>query len=170
MNNTVKMILLFVGGALLIAGNAYFYFTEKAGPLSDVEFTLLDGNKITADELKGNTVLLNFWATSCEPCRKEIPELIELHQEFSKKNVKLIGVAMSHDRPDHVIAFKQKYQIPYAIALDVDSLLAQLFKVKVIPVTLLISPHGQIVYRHSGVININDLRKRITDMLPEKGA
>ena len=167
MNKTAKMVLLFVGFPLLIAGNAYFYFTEKAKQLPEVEFNLLDGKKLNLDELKGKTLLLNFWATSCEPCRKEIPELIELNQEFSSKGVKIIGVAMAHDRPDQVVAFKKHYEIPYVIALDINAAVANAFDVQVIPVTLLVSPRGQIVYRHSGVININDMRKRIAAMLPD---
>jgi peroxiredoxin len=168
MNKTVKMFLFFVGFPILIAGNAYFYFTEKTKPLPDLELTLLNGEKLSLDALQGKPVLLNFWATSCEPCRKEIPELIELYREFSTKDLKVIGIAMSHDRPDQVIAFKQDYKIPYIIALDIDSSLADAFDVPVIPVTLLLTPRGQIAYRHSGVININDMRKRIAAMLPEK--
>ena len=167
MNKTAKILLLYVGFPILIAGNAYFYFTEKAKQLPEIEFTLLDGKKLKLDELSGSPVLLNFWATSCEPCRKEIPDLIELYQEFSPKNVKVIGMAMSHDRPDHVLEFKQGYKIPYIVALDINSAVANTFDVQVIPVTLLISPRGQVVYRHKGVININDMRKRIAAMLPD---
>ena len=167
MNKTAKILLLYVGFPILIAGNAYFYFTEKAKQLPEIEFTLLDGKKLKLDGLSGSPVLLNFWATSCEPCRKEIPDLIELYQEFSPKNVKVIGMAMSHDRPDHVLEFKQGYKIPYIVALDINSAVANAFDVRVIPVTLLISPRGQVVYRHKGVININDMRKRIAAMLPD---
>lgn len=170
MNKTAKMFLLFVGFPLLIVGNAYFYFTEEAKQLPEVEFTLLDGKKLKLDELKGKTILLNFWATSCSPCRKEIPGLVDLYKEFSVKGVQIIGVAMAHDRPDQVIAFKQDYNIPYALALDINSEVAKAFDVEVIPVSILISPRGQIEYRHSGLIDINDMRKRIAAMLPDERA
>lgn len=166
MNKTIKMLLLFVAFPMLIIVNVYFYITEKAKQLPDVEFTLLNGKIQTLDELKGKTILLNFWATTCTPCRKEIPELIDLYQEFSTKGMQLIGIAMSYDRPDHVIAFQQRYNIPYSLAIDVDSAVANNFNVDAIPVTLLISPRGQIEYRHRGVINIDDMRKRIAAMLP----
>ena len=168
MNKNLKVALFITAFFLLIAGNAYFYFTEKAKQMPELEFTLLDGKKLKVTELKGKTLVLNFWATSCEPCRKEIPELIELDEEFSSKGVKIIGIAMAHDRPDQVIAFKQLYKIPYAIAMDINAAVAKAFDVNVIPVTLLVSPRGQIVYRHSGVINFDDMRKRISGMLPEK--
>ncbi|MCK5360285.1 MAG: TlpA family protein disulfide reductase [Gammaproteobacteria bacterium] len=168
MNIMARRLILFVGFPILIAGNAYFYFTEKAKQLPEVEFTLLDGNKLSLDALRGKPVLLNFWATSCEPCRKEIPELIELYREFSLSELKVIGIAMSHDRPDQVIAFKQAYKIPYDIALDINSTIASAFDVQVIPVTLLITPRGQIAYRHNGIIDLDNVRKRIAAMLPDK--
>ncbi|MFW2440250.1 MAG: TlpA disulfide reductase family protein, partial [Arenicellales bacterium] len=118
MNKIVKMLLLFVGFPVLIAGNAYFYFTEKSKQFPEVEFTLLDGNTLKSDELKGKAVLLNFWATTCAPCRKEIPDLADLYQEFSAKGLQMIGISMAHDKPDQVIAFKQSYKIPYTLAMD----------------------------------------------------
>jgi len=168
MNKTVKMLLLFVGFPILIAGNAYFYFTEKAKQLPEVEFTLVDGTTLKIDELKDKAVLLNFWATTCAPCRKEIPDLADLYQEFSAKGLQVIGVSMAHERPDQVIAFKQSYKIPYTLALDIDSAITKAFGVEVIPHTLLISPRGQIEYRHSGVINVDDMRKQIAAMLPDE--
>lgn len=169
MNKTAKLLLIFVGFPILIAANGYFYFTEKAKQAPDVAFILLDGQEMQLAQLKGKPVLLNFWATSCEPCRKEIPELIALYQAFSSKGVKFIGVAMAHDRPDQVLAFKQAFKISYPIALDTDSAIASAFDVKVIPVTLLISPRGQIVYRYKGVINMDEMRQRIAAMLPAEG-
>lgn len=169
MNKTAKLLLIFVGFPILIVANGYFYFTEKAKQAPDVGFTLLDGKEIQLTQLKGKPVLLNFWATSCEPCRREIPELIALQQEFSSGGVKFIGVAMAHDRPDQVLAFKQAFKITYPIALDTNSAIASAFDVQVIPVTLLISPRGQIVYRHKGVVNMDDMRRRIAAMLPAKG-
>ncbi|GBE07967.1 thiol-disulfide oxidoreductase [bacterium BMS3Abin11] len=81
--------------------------------------------------------------------------------------MRVVGIAMAYDRPDQVIAFKQKYQIPYTLALDLDSTAAKAFDVQAIPETILISPRGQIVYRHSGVINIENMQKRIAAMLPD---
>ena len=168
MNNTVKRFLLFVGFPVLIAGNAYFYFTEKAKLFPDITFTLIDGKKLSSGELSGEAVLINFWATTCTPCRKEIPDLINLHNEYSSKGLSVIGVAMPYDRPDHVLRFKQDYKIPYSLAIDIDSSIAARLKVEAIPVTLLISPRGKIGYRQSGVINVDEMRKRIAAMLPDE--
>jgi peroxiredoxin len=167
MNKTVKNLLLFVGFPILIAGNAYFYFAEKAKQLPELELTLISGEKLNLTGLIGKPALLNFWATSCAPCRKEIPDLVQLYKNFSSKGVQVVGIAMAYDRPDQVIAFQQKYQIPYTLAIDLDSSAAKAFDVQAIPVTILISPRGQIVYRHSGVINIDDMQKRIAAMLPD---
>ena len=168
MNATVKKMLLFVGFPILIAGNAYFYFTEEAKQLPEINLTLLDGKSLNLTELTGRPVLLNFWATTCSPCRMEIPDLINLHSEFSSKRLKVIGIAMAYDRPDQVIAFKQRYKIPYTLAMDIDSAIAKVLDVQAIPLSLLISPRGKIEYRHAGVIDVDDMRKRIAAMLPDK--
>jgi len=168
MNKTAKNLLLYIGFPILIAGNAYFYFAEKAKQLPELELTLISGDKLNLSELTGKPVLLNFWATSCAPCRKEMPDLARLHLQFSAKGVRVIGIAMAYDRPDQVIAFQQKYQIPYTLALDLDSTAARAFDVVAIPETVLISPRGQIVYRHSGVIDIKEMKKRIAAMLPDE--
>ena len=160
--------MLFVGFPVLIAGNAYFYFTEEAKQFPDIGFTLIDGSKLSAGELTGKAVLINFWATTCSPCRKEIPDLITLYNEFSSKGLRVLGVAMAYDRPDQVIRFKQDYNIPYMLALDLESSIASKLDVEAIPVSLLLTPRGQIAYRHSGVINIEDMRKRIAAMLPNE--
>ncbi len=167
MSKKFKMFLLLVGFPVLIAGNAWFYFVEQAKALPEVELTLITGEKISTATLIGKPVLLNFWATSCPPCRKEIPDLIKLHEQFSGRGVKIIGIAMAYDRPDQVIAFKQEYQIPYSIAVDLDSSAASAFDVQAIPVTILVSPRGQIVYRHSGVIDVENMQQRIAAMLPD---
>ena len=168
MNNTGKKLLLFVGFPLLIAGNAYFYFTEKAKQFPEIDFTLIDGKKLSTAEFAGKLVLINFWATTCTPCRKEIPDLINLHNEYASKGLSIIGVAMAYDRPDQVIRFKQDYKIPYPLAMDIDSSIATRLNVEAIPVTLLVSPRGQIGYRQSGVINVDDMQKRIAAMLPDE--
>lgn len=167
MNKTVKNLLLFVGFPILIAGNAYFYFEEKSKQLPELELTLLSGEKLNLDALTGKPVLLNFWATTCAPCRKEIPDLAQLYKNFSSNGVQVIGIAMAYDRPDQVIAFQQKLQIPYTLAMDLDSSAAKAFDVQAIPVTILISPRGQMVYRYSGAINMEDMQKRIAAMLPD---
>ncbi len=168
MNKTVKNLLLFVGFPILIAGNAYFYFAEKTRQLPELELTLINGDKLNLSELTGKPALLNFWATTCTPCRKEMPDLARLYRDYSAQGVRVVGIAMAYDRPDQVIAFQQKYQIPYTLALDLDSIAAKAFDVVAIPETILISPRGQIAYRHSGVIDIEDMKKRIAAMLPKE--
>ena len=167
MQKTARNFLLFIVIALLLAGNIYFYVDEKDKQAPDINFTFLDGKVLNLNSMLGKPLLLNFWATTCSPCRKEIPELAKLHEEFQPQGVRFIGIAMSHDRPDQVIKFMQQYQIPYSLSLDIDNAIANAYGVQAIPVTILISPRGQIEFQHSGVIEVNELRKRIAAMLPE---
>lgn len=133
----------------------------------EIKFVLLDGNVTTLSEIKGRPVLINFWATTCAPCRKEMPDLANLYQELSPRGLEMLGVAMSYDRPDHVLKFKQRLNIPYRISLDLDGEVAEAFSVEAIPATLLLSAEGKEVYRHLGVIDATEVRNKINQVLSE---
>jgi len=166
-DKTARNLLLAALIALLLALAFYFYLPLKKTQAPEVSFTLLDGTRISLSSMRGQPVLVNFWATSCAPCRKEIPDLAKLHREFESRGVRFIGVSMSYDRPDQVIAFKQQYQIPYALSMDLDNVISRAFAVQAIPLTLLISRSGQIVHKQHGVIKVSEIRARLAAMLAE---
>ena len=80
-------------------------------------FTLVstDGKDITLDEYKGKVVILDFWATWCGPCRKGIPDLIELQNEFGN-DIVVIGISLDTDSKENVVPFMQKIGINYPVA------------------------------------------------------
>lgn len=133
----------------------------------EIKFVLLDGSVITLSEIRDRPVLINFWATTCAPCRKEMPDLANLYREYSIQGLEMIGVAMSYDRPDHVLKFQQRLGIPYKISLDLNGEIAAAYNVKAIPATLLFSAEGKEVYRYLGVIDPAVVRNRINKVLSE---
>ena len=166
-HKTARNILLAALIVLLPVAAFYYYPPEKTTQAPEINFTLLDGTRMSLSSMRGKPVLLNFWSTSCAPCRKEIPDLAKLHREFEPKGARFIGVSMSYDRPDQIIAFRQQYQIPYALSLDIDNVISSAFAVQAIPLTLLISQSGQIVHKQHGVIKVSEIRARLAAMLAE---
>ncbi|MBI3575462.1 MAG: TlpA family protein disulfide reductase, partial [Gammaproteobacteria bacterium] len=67
--------------------------------VADTEFHLLDGRKLALKELRGQPVLVAFWATNCKPCVEELPDLIKLYNDLHPKGFELIAVAMPYDPP-----------------------------------------------------------------------
>lgn len=134
-----------------------------------VEFTLLDGARVGIKELEGKTVLINFWATSCEPCLKEIPALLQLYDELRPLGLEIIGVAMPYDPPARVVEFSLRHGISYPVALDIEGHVTRAFGgVSLIPTTFLIAPKGRIVLHRTGLLEMAQVRRTIVELLKMK--
>ena len=133
-----------------IGGAAYFSFSAKnAAP--QVTFTGLNGEKFSTASLRGKVVMVNFWATSCATCIKEMPEMVETYQKFKGKGLEFVAVAMSYDRADYVLNFVETRKLPFKVALDVKGDLANSFgDVKLTPTTFVIDKSGNIIKRYVG--------------------
>ncbi len=141
---------------LLVAGiSSHFYHHATAMPeVSNVEFTLIDGQRIKMRQLLGRPVLVTFWATSCAACIQEIPKLISVYERQSAKRLEIIAVAMPYDRPDHVLAMSKQRRLPYPVALDIDAHVVRSFgNVRITPNSFLIGPDGRIIKQHIGIID-----------------
>lgn len=141
--------------AVLIAGALYLWLApEGLRPAPEVSLQTLDGRTVTTENLRGQPVLLTFWATTCVSCIREMPHLSELHERYNARGLEVIGVAMSYDRPDHVVEVARARGLPYTIAIDTDDSAAQAFgQIRLTPTSFLISPEGRIVYQKLGDID-----------------
>ncbi len=83
-------------------------------------FTLLDGQKLSTQDLKGKVYLVNFWATSCATCVKEMPNMIQAYNKYKGEGLEYVAVAMSYDAPMYVMNFSQTRQLPFKVAMDAD--------------------------------------------------
>lgn len=116
--------------------------------------------------LRGRPVLVTFWATSCPGCIKEMPHLIDLYKELQPRGFEIVSVAMSYDRPDHILNMANKKQIPYPIIYDGTKSIAQAFgDVSLTPTNFLINPDGQIVKHMVGEMDMKLLHAQILTML-----
>lgn len=131
-------------------------------------FVLLDGSKITTQELTGQVRLINFWATSCVSCVKEMPELVRTHQKYKDRGFETIAVAMSYDPPSYVVNFAQSRQLPFKVAIDNTGAIAQAWgEVKLTPTTFIVDKKGQIVKRFVGEPDFNALHQLLEKLLAE---
>jgi thiol-disulfide isomerase/thioredoxin len=108
----------------------------------------LDGKDIDLSNYRGHPVIVDFWATWCGPCRKQIPELVALYKKYNKsRGLVIIGVSCDMIQGDGVKAvapFVEEFQINYPIALA-DERLVDSMGVEAIPTTLFVGPDGKIV-------------------------
>jgi len=111
----------------------------------DANFTLTDlnGQAWTLKDLKGKVVMLNFWATWCPPCRKEMPDLEALYKQFEPQGLVILGI--SDDEPEKVREFVQKQGTTYPVLLDPGSKVNELLHIQGIPKTFVYDREGKIV-------------------------
>jgi thiol-disulfide isomerase/thioredoxin len=113
----------------------------KAAPAFRV--TSLAGENFDLAGLKGKTVLLDFWATWCGPCRKEMPTMEKIHQEFKAKGLVIVGLNVGEDRGT-VEKFLKTAKVTYPIALTVDTDVTSAFEVTAYPTYVVIDREGNI--------------------------
>jgi thiol-disulfide isomerase/thioredoxin len=123
----------------------------------DFLFTDSTGKKLTLSSYKGKWVLINFWATWCPPCLKEIPDLVSLYE--SRKDVMVIGVAMDYQDPKTVLKFADSLSISYPIVFGDKKIAAQIGPVSMLPTTYLFNPAGQPAAYKIGLISRESLEE-----------
>jgi peroxiredoxin len=125
------------------------------------------GRPVQLSNLRGNVVLLNFWATWCGGCKVEIPWLIEFQRSFSKRGFQVLGVSFDEDGWKLVRPFIAAKHINYPVMIP-DSRIAGLYGgVDALPVTFVIDKAGRIAAKHLGVVNKSDYQAEIEKLLSE---
>lgn len=138
--------------------------TREAAP--DSHFVLIDGSKASSVDLKGKVTLVNFWATTCVSCVKEMPALVATHNKFKDRGYETVAVAMSYDPPAYVVNFAKTRQLPFKVAIDNTGELAKAWgDVQLTPTTYLIDKQGNIVKRFVGEPDMTALHSLIEDLL-----
>ena len=149
--------------------------TRLSTPIQAPDFQLedMDGEKYSLQSYRGKVVILNFWATWCPPCRREIPSMEALHQAFRDEAFAILAIN-EWETEDHVFAFMGQLPVEpgFPILLDLDSAVATSFGVKGLPTTLLLDPQGRIVYRAVGGRDFDhpEVKKTIRALLPDASA
>ena len=111
---------------------------------------LNDGNSINLKDYHHRFVLLNFWATWCIPCLKEMPDLEKAYQQMGSKKLIVLAVGMGEDKSS-IRKFKEKHGFTFPMVADTFLEIARLYGVENIPITYLINPEGVIIGRALGI-------------------
>ena len=110
------------------------------GPAPPFQLETVNGRVVSLSDFKGQFVILNFWATWCAPCTREMPEFQKIHQA-SNLNVKIIGINMAESK-EKVSGFIHQHGLSFPILLDPSGNVSQDYEILHLPVTYFISPDG----------------------------
>lgn len=118
--------------------------------------------EIRLGDLRGRPVVLNFWASWCEPCKQEAPDFARVARAFSGR-VAFLGVDILDGRED-ALAFVEDYGIPYPSVRDASGTVAEDFEVNGVPETIFIDAEGRVVGKHIGQISGDDLEQLVAEL------
>lgn len=150
----LKSTVLFCMAMLLSFQVQAFQFQDTTGKIHKLE------------NYKGRWILVNFWATWCPPCLKEIPDLIALHE--NRKDIMVIGVAMDFGDAQVVMDFVRSMSITYPIVLGDRKIASQLDEISLLPSTYFFDPEGNPAARQLGIISRESIEKFIESKSVEK--
>ena len=124
---------------------------RRGEPAPAIELARLDGTAMDLAEVAGENklVLVNFWATWCQPCRIEMPQLEKAYEEYREQGFEIL--AISSEDPDTIERFLEEHPYSFPILLDPGATVTATYGVEAIPTTVLIDAEGKIIRVHTGV-------------------
>ena len=144
---TVSLIMLTLFIQPIQANDMLMDPMPAANPAPDFNLMGMDGDTHTLEDLKGKFVLVNFWATWCNPCKVEMPLLEKLHQTLKSEKFTVLGLHVGPG-PENIEEFKKLMPISFPIYVDMD--LEVNWGVPGLPTTFLMDPEGKLIYRAVG--------------------
>jgi peroxiredoxin len=157
--------------AISIGVTFYGFYKKDQGSViigelaPDFALKTLDGQTIQLSSLKGNGVLLNFWATWCEPCRREMPLMEEKYEILKNSGVEFLAVNIAE--PDiPVFSFVDRLGITFPILMDREKIITQLYGVGPLPSTFFIDKEGNVVSHFVGEMNESTINKHLEQIIP----
>jgi peroxiredoxin len=139
-------------------------------PSPELGLHTLQGTRVSLRELRGRVAMVTFWATSCEVCLREMPELVDLHQDLGPRGLTLMAVAMPYDPAYLVAQYSATRKLPFTVALDLHGEVVQAFGgVAGTPTAFVIGKDGRVIERIEGAPDFARLRTRIASELAAPG-
>ena len=138
---------------------------QETGQLPDFTLPDLAGEPRNISEWKGKVLVINFWATWCPPCLREIPEFIALQNEFGSQGLQFIGIAVEEKEP--VEAYVQTVNLNYPVLIGEEAGIALSQKLgnkaNAVPFTIIVDPSGKIIHQHPGEFK----KQQITELIAQ---
>jgi peroxiredoxin len=129
------------------------------------EFSLTDlsGRKLELSSYRGRVVILDFWATWCEPCRTEIPRFVDLQNKYRDRGLQIIGISLD-DEPKPVRGFYQQFKMNYPVAVGDANLAERYGGILGLPVNFVIDRDGRIYGKHAGEVDLPLVEREIQSL------
>lgn len=155
---TIKKLIIPAAILALLVFLALSLSNKSEAPA--VTFTTIEGKKISMADLKGKVVLVNFWATDCPGCIKEMPDLVKTYNNYKTKGFEIISVAMPYDPPAQVLNYTRQKALPFPVMHDGLSEITQAFGgVNLTPTAFIFDKQGKRLQRTIGELDFVKLQQ-----------
>lgn len=171
-NKRTGLIVTFAIILALLGLLAWGLRKVQAGPISsgmapDFTLTSFDGRTLTLSELRGQVVIINFWASWCPPCREEAAYLEQTWRKYKDEGVIFIGVDWV-DTEKEALAYMDEFDLTYFNGPDIGTRIAQAYNIQGVPETFYVAKNGELRGVHIGPLKSPELDDKIDELLAEK--
>lgn len=149
MKNTIRRAMRVLLGTALAVCAGLSGGASSSSPAPDFTLRSSEGRNLRLQELRGQVVMVNFWASWCAPCRVEMPHLNRLADKYRSSGFTLLGVNVDDD-PKNAMAAAAKLGLRFPVLLDGEKKVVKLYEVATMPSTVLIDRDGRVRYVHRG--------------------
>jgi len=136
----------------------------------DFSLPTTTGETMKLSDFQGKAVLLNFWATWCEPCKVEMPWFVDLQKKYGPQGLQVIGVAMDDASPKDIASFAQKMGVNYPILIGKEEVGTQYGGLEYLPSTFYISRSGKVIEHAFGLVSRSEIEANIEKALGQQVA
>lgn len=160
----MKIKVFFATVIILIS--VFFLLSVQKEKVAEIQMTTIEGNNISTNNLLGKVYLINFWATDCPGCIKEMPHLIKTYNKYKDNNFEILAISMHYDPPSRVMSYAQKNSLPFPVIMDIKKDIIKHFKkVKLTPTSILVNHEGKIVNTIIGEIEFKEFNQTVEALL-----
>jgi peroxiredoxin len=159
---TVQALVYAIAFTLMVACSQ----GDSVATAPNATFKTIAGKQFDTASLKGQVTLVNFWATSCTTCVKEMPMMAETYKTFAPQGYRMVAVAMEYDTPAFIANFVESRKLPFDVVHDVDGSIAKAFDgTKLTPTSYLIGKDGRVAKRYVGEPKHDEFKAAIEALL-----
>ncbi len=133
----------------------------------DFSLQSLDGKTVHLSDFRGKAILLNFWATWCEPCKVEMPWIVDLQKKYFPDGLQVVGVAMDDASPEEIAKFTKQMGVNYPVVIGKDEVADSYGGLPFLPTTFYIGRDGRIVDKVLGIKGRGEIEDDIKKALAQ---
>ncbi|MEB6551138.1 thiol-disulfide oxidoreductase ResA [Heyndrickxia sporothermodurans] len=139
-------------------------FAKEGKPAINFQLKNLNKEKVTLSDYKGKVVLLNFWGTWCEPCKKEMPAIESIYNKYKKDGFEVLAINLN-ESAFAISSFLKQNKVNIPVLLDKNDEVNKAYNVYRLPASFFIDRKGKIVRVHEGEMNEKQIEKWVKELL-----